>query len=129
MGTFKFVAGAILMLSLIASGCTNGSSRTMAGDEPTATAVAWPDFRKQGPVAYDSLEGKLTSSTGCEIVYTFLRPEGSSQGALVVLGHGFLRAKNRMADLAGHMASWGLPVVNIEFCNFKLYGRFRFEGD
>ena len=39
----------------------------------------------------------------------------------MALGHGFMRSRKRMAYLARHLASWGLPVVNVEFCNSKLW--------
>lgn len=121
MGVFRFIGGAVILLSLISAGCMSGSPQKAIGDETNAPAIASPDFRKQGPATYDSLEGKLISSNGCEVVYTYLKPKTSSKDLLVVLGHGFLRTKERMADLSAHLASWGLPVANVEFCNSKLW--------
>jgi hypothetical protein len=73
----------------------------------------------KGP--YDSIEEKLRSTTGCEVAYTYFEPRDVSKDVLVVLGHGFMRSKKRMALLAQHLDSWGLPVVNVEFCNSKFW--------
>ena len=63
----------------------------------------------------------MVSSTGCDVAYTYFKPSVGSQDVLVILGHGFMRSKKRMERLAQHLASWGLTVVNVEFCNSKFW--------
>jgi len=115
------IATLFILLSLISVGCISGSSNSVAEGEFDVVAVTGPDYRNQGTVAYDSIEEKLRSVTGCEVVYTYFRPEKLSVNVLVVIGHGFMRSKKRMADLARHLAGWGLPVASTEFCNSKLW--------
>ena len=116
---FRIIAIVVFLSALVCAGCISGLSSKATGDEIDIAAVSGPDYREQGTVAYESQEAKLTSSTGCEVLYTYLRPVESSRNVLVVFGHGFMRSKERMAQLARHLASWGIPVVNVEFCNSK----------
>jgi dienelactone hydrolase len=118
---FRIIATVLILSGLVCAGCISGSSNKASGDELDVAAVTGPDYREQGTVDHDSQEGKLTSSTGCEVLFTYLRPVASSRDVLVVLGHGFMRRKERMAQLARHLASWGIPVVAVEFCNSKLW--------
>ena len=57
----------------------------------------------------------------CYSDLSYYRPRDVSNDVLVVLGHGFMRSKKKMAYLAQHLVSWGLSVVNVEFCNSKLW--------
>ena len=86
-----------------------------------AVRIAGPDYRRPGTVSYSGLEGKMVSTTGCQVEYTYFRPTDGAREVLVMLGHGFLRSRKRMERLAQHLASWGLSVVNVEFCNSKLW--------
>jgi hypothetical protein len=121
MKWFRGLALIVILLNLISAGCISGSSNSVAEDEFDVVAVAGPDYRDQGAVSYDSIEGKLTSATGCEVAYTYFRPDELSAEVLVIIGHGFMRSKKRMAVLARHLTGWGLPVANLEFCNSKLW--------
>lgn len=117
----RLVAIVIIITGFVPPGCHGGSPGKLAGDKPHGAAIIGPDYRKPGRVGYDTVEGKITSSTGCEVTYTHLQPLNSSGAVLIVLGHGFMRSKKRMVNLAQHLASWGLAVVNVEFCNSKLW--------
>ena len=129
MELFKNFALLIILSELDFAGCaSNSSNPVVEGGKDTYTIIG-PDYRNQGKVSYDSLEGKLISSTGCEVAYTFFRPKDVSKDILVILGHGFMRSKRRMVYLAQHLASWGLSVVNLEFCNSKFWaGNHDFNG-
>ena len=93
----------------------------VAEDTTNKYDIIGPDYRNQGKISFESIEDKLTSTSGCEVAYTYYRPMVVSNDVLVLLGHGFMRSKNKMAYLAQHLASWGLSVVNLEFCNSKLW--------
>jgi dienelactone hydrolase len=121
MKLLRILAYIIFFAGFVSSVCFGSSTDKVAGDEPHVAAISGPDYRRPGRVIYGTEEGKLTSSTGCEIVYTYLRPLNYSGDVLIVLGHGFMRSKKRMMDLAQHLASWGLAVANVEFCNSKLW--------
>ena len=117
----KFIIFLILIFELVCTGCIGNSSSPIVEDEIAVEAVAGPDYRDQGNIFYDSIEGILTSSTGCEVAYTYFRPGKVSKDVMVILGHGFMRSKGRMIDLTRHLASWGIPVVAVEFCNSKFW--------
>ena len=121
MKLFRILSLIVILLNLVSAGCISGSSNSVAEGEFNVVAITGSDYRNQGAVAYDSIEGKLISVTGCEVVYTYFRPEMLSKDALVIIGHGFMRSKKRMVRLARHLASWGLSVANVEFCNSKLW--------
>jgi pimeloyl-ACP methyl ester carboxylesterase len=65
--------------------------------------------------------GVVASATGCMLVYRLYRPQGEDTRDLVVLGHGFLRTQDRMADLARHLADAGVATVTLDFCNARLW--------
>ena len=101
--------------------CVGNPSNQVAENALKAPIMVNPDYRKPGDFPYDTVEGKTISSTGCEVTYTHLKPRDDSRDVLVVLGHGFMRTKARMESLAQHIASWGISVANVEFCNSKLW--------
>jgi hypothetical protein len=109
-----------ILFGLACSGCVSNPSIPVAEDRTNIYTINGPDYRNQGKIPLESIEDKFTSTTGCEVAYTYYRPMVVSNDVLVVLGHGFMRSKNKMAYLAQHLASWGLSVVNLEFCNSKL---------
>ena len=109
------------MSELFCASCVRNSTDPVVKDGKDTYTIIGPDYRNQGKGRYESLEGKLKSSTGCEVTYTYYRPKHLASDVLVILGHGFMRNKRRMADLAQHLASWGLSVVNVEYCNSKLW--------
>ena len=97
----------------------SGSSIPVVANAAETVGIAGSDFRKQGQIAYHRLDGKIVSSTGCEVAYSFYQPNASTQNIIVVLAHGFMRSRSRMAHMVKHLASWGLAVASVEFCNSK----------
>ncbi|WP_373510776.1 alpha/beta hydrolase family protein [Thiocapsa sp.] len=65
--------------------------------------------------------GLVDSATGCALHYRLYRPATARTEDLVVLGHGFLRSQERMADLAQTLADAGIPAVTLDFCNARFW--------
>lgn len=61
------------------------------------------------------------SSTGCRLRYDVYSPVGTPVDGRVVLGHGFMRSKERMAGLAESLAAAGIETVSMDFCNTRLW--------
>lgn len=118
---FRILMPIMILSGMIGTGCIGNSSNPVVENGMDTTSFLGSDYRKPGKIPYESIEGKLRSSTGCQVTYTYFRPRDVSNDMLVVLGHGFMRSKKRMAQLAQHLVSWGLSVVNVEFCNSKLW--------
>ena len=135
MELFKNIALLIILSELVFAGCASNSSNPVGEDGKDTYTIIGPDYRNQGKGRYESIEGKLKSSTGCEVSYTYYRPRDVSSDVLVIIGHGFMRSKRRMAYWAQHLAGWGLSVVNLEFpvdgkCSFVCgKGEIRFSRD
>jgi hypothetical protein len=110
-----------ILFGLTFSGCVSNLSNPVAEDRTNIDTIIGPDYRNRGKIPFESMDDKFTSTTGCEVAYTYFRPRDVLNDVLVVLGHGFLRSKKRMAYLAQHLASWGVSVVNLELCNSKLW--------
>jgi hypothetical protein len=110
-----------IIFGLACSGCVSNPSIPVAEDRTNIYTIIGPDYRKRGKIPFEIIEDKFTSTTGCEVAYTYYWPRDVLNDVLVVLGHGFMRSKKRMAHLAQHLASWGVSVVNVEFCNSKLW--------
>ena len=117
----KIIVLLLVICAWSGAGCTGDTPNLAATGKIVAVPVIEPDYRVPGRVTYDIFEGELRSSTGCKVFYTFYKPIPAAKQVLVALGHGFMRSRKRMANLARHLASWGLPVVNVEFCNSKLW--------
>lgn len=94
-------------------------SGTAAGMVVTSQALIGPDYRLRGPHPFETEDGSLMSESGCTVGYRLFRPRPLGNAVWVVLGHGFMRSKERMEQLAGHLASWRIPVVTVDFCNSK----------
>lgn len=109
----------ILLVLPIHSLCYPDSSTATSAGKTNSEDIIGPDYRKNGTVPFGRSDGKLASSSGCEVNYTFFEPEGEFSDVVVVLGHGFMRSKQRMDHLAQHLASWGVAVVNVDFCNSR----------
>ena len=117
----KIVPFIIIMIGPFLVACSGNLPNPAVSEAVSATSIIGPDYRSRGNAAYDRLEEMLVSSSGCKVTYTYFKPSEQSNDVLVVLGHGFMRSRKKMAPLAGHLASWGLSVVNLEFCNSKLW--------
>ena len=63
--------------------------------------------------------GTLTSSSGCAIDYRVYRPGDADGPVQVVMAHGFLRSKARMAGLATDLAAAGFATAAIDLCNMR----------
>ena len=69
-------------------------------------------------------QGRLRARAGCEYDYTIYRAAGygatgDEASANVLLAHGFLRDRARMADLARALADAGLTTVTLDLCNMR----------
>jgi dienelactone hydrolase len=78
------------------------------------------DFAAPGPHAVTSRAGTL-EVPGCSLAYTEFLPDGDDTAPLVVLGHGFQRSQRQVADLARHVAAFGLRVVTPESCHASVF--------
>ncbi|MFD2111578.1 alpha/beta hydrolase [Thiorhodococcus fuscus] len=72
-----------------------------------------------GATAIEVETGAIASRTGCALDYSLYRPDAARTGDLVILGHGFLRSRDRMAGLAESLAETGLRVATLDFCNVR----------
>jgi pimeloyl-ACP methyl ester carboxylesterase len=96
----KFTAVLIACLSL--SGCFGGgAARDGPGDGSVASAR----------IEY----GILAAKAGSPLRYALYHIPHARRGDLVVLGHGFLRGKERMANLARALAANGVAVATLDF--------------
>ncbi|MBW2529035.1 MAG: alpha/beta hydrolase [Deltaproteobacteria bacterium] len=89
----------------------------------TGGAVDVTDFHAPGPYAATVEEGTVPmASCGVagEMAYTLFVPAGAPGAPLVVLGHGFNRARQNMAEMAAHMASHGVRVVTPDLCHASI---------
>jgi pimeloyl-ACP methyl ester carboxylesterase len=75
-----------------------------------------PDYTADG-AATVQVENKSTNVNDCKLEYTEFTPSAPSSDALIVLTHGFSRAKANMDGHARHLASWGLHVVTPTLCH------------
>jgi dienelactone hydrolase len=103
-------AAALLGASLLV-GCR---SVIVPLDPPTA---ADPADAERGGVRVQT--GSLRSSAGCTIAYDLYRRSDDAGPVSVVLAHGFLRDKARMAGLAERLAAAGMATVAIDLCNMR----------
>jgi dienelactone hydrolase len=102
-------------------GCGYNSQVELSTSTETAIGIFGADYREKGAVKFEKIEGSLISFTGCEVKYTHYRPDNPAGDTMTILGHGFLRSRQRMEGMARHLASWGMEVVSVEFCNSKLW--------
>jgi dienelactone hydrolase len=65
---------------------------------------------------------KLMFGSGGALDYSIYQPAHRRTDVLVVVGHGFLRNKERVAGLARHIASWGLEVTTLDFRHSRPWG-------
>lgn len=77
------------------------------------------DYGRRGVYDQAAASGVLTSRFGCEVEYTRHEPDRPGTDVWLILAHGFMRSQARMVDLAEHLASWGVPVATVDFCNSR----------
>lgn len=103
------------------SGTTQGGEDSGSADSASNTddtgAGVQTDLRQAGPYAVNS--EALTWSLSCEAETTRHWPAGVSEPPVVLLSHGFARSKENMAEIAEHLASWGLEVYTPDLCAFS----------
>lgn len=63
--------------------------------------------------------GVVASATGCPLRYRMYRPAAATSDGLVILAHGFLRAKEQMDGTARALARSGIATATIDFCNAR----------
>ncbi len=103
-----------------ASADTASDRDTASGDDTGTWSPALTDFDLRRAGGHDVVVQQDTvSAGGCS--FDLVRYSPTSPIAQVVLSHGFLRAPDHMADLAGHLASWGLEVVTPQLCHSSLW--------
>ncbi len=119
----------VLTVSLILIGCGDDGG---GGGGTSDAASSMADARGGGADAIQDAELLLTNfstaghhavttttgnfSTGCSLAYTVYTPSANDSAPLVVLGHGFARGQANMANLAEHIASFGMRVVTPNYC-------------
>ena len=107
--TIALVAAALL-------GCQRSALRD-AAQPPDPSPLLRGDTTPAAATAGGT--GALLSSTGCRLDYRLYRSDSSLWEGLVVLGHGFLRRKEHMHDLARALAARGLTTAALDFCNSR----------
>jgi hypothetical protein len=120
----KFTA--ILGVCLVLAGCfglvAREDAHTSLLDKEVAEALPGASFSSgRDPSDRQVEDGVVDSATGCALHYRLYRPATARTEDLVVLGHGFLRSQERMADLAQALAEVGIPAVTLDFCNARFW--------
>lgn len=87
-----------------------------AGDDDDTTAPP-ADFSATGPYPVTSVSDTYNPSGFCYVSYSVFTPTGAPAAPTVVLTHGFSRTSSAFADLATHIASWGLTVATPTMCH------------
>ncbi len=88
-----------------------------AADDDDDTVSPPVDFAATGPYPVTSDGDTLNPSGWCYVPYTVFTPTGAPAAPTVILLHGFSRTPSVMADLASHIASWGLTVATPGLCH------------
>lgn len=100
-----------------------GAAAVLAGCQstplPGLRPGAAPSSTAAGVDAVSVRAGALPSSTACAIDYQIYSPPGTDRAVQIVLAHGFLRSKARMAGLATRLASAGFVTAAIDLCNMR----------
>jgi hypothetical protein len=104
----------------VPAGGSGGAGGALGGAGGAGGAVPVTDFSAPGPYTVTSADGQQPTA-GCGVFgqmdYTSYTPDGGQNAPLVVLGHGFQRGRANMAEMAQHMASFGLRVVTPDYCH------------
>jgi hypothetical protein len=102
-------------------GGAGGESLGTGGGTTEPGAVT--DFTLAGPLGVSTSDGTVPMA-GCgttdEMAYTLYSPTGEPDALLVVLGHGFNRRRQNMAEMAERMASYGVRVVTFDYCHLSI---------
>jgi hypothetical protein len=113
-----------------ASGASSGGNAVAAsssGSETSGVGGSPPgpmtDFSQAGPFTVAMSTGTM-AMPGCgfsnQMTHDLYVPMGGETAPLVALGHGFQRNKDKMVEMANHMASHGVRVVAPNFCHSSI---------
>ena len=111
----------ILLCALVLCSCIQPPDLARSGPASplrttlTRPAAFKPDYRQSGPASVTVTNDKLMFGAVGALDYSIFQPAHRRSDVLVVVGHGFLRNKERMTGLARHIASWGLEVATLDF--------------
>ena len=83
-----------------------------------STAVSYP-VAEESSTRYQRTVSNNKSRHGCYYKTVYRQPHQSTVSFTVVLGHGFLRSQRYLHNLAIAIASAGVPVATLDFCNMK----------
>jgi hypothetical protein len=88
--------------------------------EPTHTGtppVDVPNYADAGVYGVTRQDATFTSVTGdCTSETATYLPDGVPVETVVVVAHNTLRDQEAFADLATHLASWGIPTITANLC-------------
>ncbi len=79
--------------------------------------VEVPDYLTRGAATVSISTQAIAIDEDCEMDVSIYTPDAEAAGPLVVLAHGFVRAKSNMWGWADHLASWGVEVVTPDLCH------------
>ena len=101
------------------SGDDDSGDDDSAGDDTGDDDDSQPptDYTVPGPYPVTSVADLHSPGGICTVPYTEYSPAGAPSAPLIVLTHGFMRYESVMADLAEHVASWGVPVATTGLCH------------
>ena len=96
----------------------SSSPTSEPSSSPTSEPVDSDDYAQTGPYVVNSSSATATV-TNCTsgLEYMSFTPQGVSDPATLVLGHGFLRGGDKMYGWAEHFASWGVEVLAPTLCH------------
>jgi hypothetical protein len=87
--------------------------------EHTGVPLEVPNYSDPGIYGVQRVDDTVTSGACTTETATWL-PDGVAVDQVVVIAHNSLRTQESFADLASHLASWGVPVVTVNLCNSGL---------
>ena len=105
--------------------CGGGDDDDVTGDddddddtttEHTGVPLEVPNYSEPGVYGVQRVDDTVTSG-GCTTETASWLPDGVAVDQVVVIAHNSLRTQESFADLATHLASWGVPVVTVNLCN------------
>ena len=117
------------LVSLIVAGCDNPIHEDHNPEDPTQEDPNNGDQGSQEPVDYREVGSfEVTTSSAsinvndsCTMDVSLYEPVGESNGARIILAHGFARGKAQMDGWARHFASWGTQVATPDLCHASLF--------
>jgi hypothetical protein len=94
-----------------------GPTEPPTGPTDTGTPVVVPNYADAGIYGVERTDGTFASVTAdCAGEMATFTPDGVPLDTVVVLAHNSLRTQDAFADLASHLASWGIPAITANLC-------------